>query len=186
MATPITGTCCAPAPAVTGAWVVAVAAVCSVLIVTIAVVVIFVVRRKRTREGWYFRYPNVVSYVRDEDNDGSYQEIEEEVNVDDIAPLVAVYSVMLTAVAVVVAAVAILVCKDVKDGHSRRFAEYLTVVGERLSCDISDAPCAAINDEDALSLHDYERLLREQFHIYTCLNPSGSSTEDRRTRCSLM
>ncbi|XP_048254588.1 uncharacterized protein LOC125381575 [Haliotis rufescens] len=128
----------------------------------------------------------VVSYAQDEDNDGSYQEIEEAVNVDDIAPLVAVYSVMLTAVAVVVAAVAILVCKDVKDGHSRRFGEYLTVVGERLSCDISDAPCAAINDEDALSLHDYERLLREQFHIYTRLHPSASSTEDQRTRCSLM
>ncbi|XP_048254584.1 uncharacterized protein LOC125381573 [Haliotis rufescens] len=108
------------------------------------------------------------------------------VNVDDIAPLVAVYSVMLTAVAVVVAAVAILVCKDVKDGHSRRCGEYLTVVGERLSCDISDAPYASITDEDALSLHDYERLLREQFHIYRSLNPSASSTEDHRTRCSLM
>ncbi|XP_048254559.1 uncharacterized protein LOC124117855 [Haliotis rufescens] len=189
-----------------------VAAVCSVLIVVTAVVVIFLVRRKQTREERGYIHNRVVtytrdeetdgsyqeieeggsiqnrmvSYVRDEDKDGSYQEIEEEVNVDDIAPLVAVYSVMLTAVAVVVAAVAILVCKDVKDGHSRRFGEYLTVVGERLSCDISDAPCAAINDEDALSLHDYERLLREQFHIYTCLNPSASSTEDHSTRCSLM
>ncbi|XP_071111452.1 sialic acid-binding Ig-like lectin 10 [Haliotis cracherodii] len=185
-----------------------VAAVSSVLIVTTAVVVIFLVRRKQTREergyihnrvvtytrdeetdGSYQEIEEgghiqnrVVSFARDEDKDGSYQEIEEEANVDDIAPLVAVYSVMLTAVAVVVTAVAILVCKDVKDGHSRRCGEYLTVVGERLSCDISDAPCAAINDEDALSLQDYERLLREQFHIYTCLNPSASSTEDHSTR----
>ncbi|XP_071115817.1 hemicentin-1-like [Haliotis cracherodii] len=189
-----------------------VAAVCSVLIVVTAVVVIFLVHRiqKREERGYihncvvtYTRdeetdgsyqeieeggpiQNRVVSYARDEDKDRSYQEIEEEVNVDDIAPLVAVYSIMLTAVAVVVVAVAILVCKDVKDGHSRRFGEYLTVVGERLSCNISDAPCAAINDEDALSLHDYERLLREQFHIYTCLNPSASSTEDHSTRCSIM
>ncbi|XP_071115814.1 B-cell receptor CD22-like [Haliotis cracherodii] len=196
-----------------------VAAVCSVLIVVTAVVVIFLVRRKQKREerGYIHnrmvRYTRdeetdgsyqeieqggsiqnrVVSYARDMDKDGSFQEIEEEVNVDDIAPLVAVYSVMLTAVAVVVTAVAILVCKDLKDGYSKRFGEYLTVVGERLSCDISDAPCAAINDEDALSLHDYERLLREQFHIYTehfpiytCPNPSASSTEDHSTRCSLM
>ncbi|XP_071115808.1 pregnancy-specific beta-1-glycoprotein 8-like [Haliotis cracherodii] len=189
-----------------------VAAVCSVLIVVTAVVVIFLFRRKQTREERGYIHNRVVTYTRDEetdesyqeievggsiqnrvvsfardeDKDGSYQEIEEEVNVDDIATLVAVYSVMLTAVAVVVAAVAILVCKDVKDGHSRRFGEYLTVVGERLSCDISDAPCAAINDEDASSLHNYERLLREQFHIYTCLNPSAFSTEDHRTRCSLM
>ncbi|XP_071094918.1 hemicentin-2-like [Haliotis cracherodii] len=201
--------------AVTGAGfvsIVPVTAACSVLIVTIAVVVICVVRRKQTREergylhnrvvaytrdeetgGSYQEIEEggsiqnrVVSYARDEDNDGSYQEIEEAVNVDDIAPLVAVYSVMLTAVAVVVAAVAILVCKDVKDGHSRRFGEYLTVVGEGLSCDISDAPCAATNDEDALSLHDYERLLREQFHIYTCLNPSASSTDVHCTRCNQM
>ncbi|XP_048254563.1 cell adhesion molecule 4-like [Haliotis rufescens] len=193
--------------------IVYVAAVCSVLIVVIAVVVIFAVRRKQTggergpihnhvvtytpdaeTDGSYQEieergYINnrVVSYIRDEENEGSYQEIEEDdVNVDDIVPIVAVYSVILTAVTVVVAAVAILGCKDVKEGHSLRCGEYLTVVGERLSCDISDAPCAAINDEDALSLHDYERLLREQFHIYTCLNSSASSTQDQRTRGSLM
>ncbi|XP_071095973.1 sialic acid-binding Ig-like lectin 12 [Haliotis cracherodii] len=186
-----------------------VAAVCSVLIVVTAVVVIFLFRRKQTREERGYVHNRVVTYTRDEETDGSYQEIEEggsiqnrvvsyardedkdgsyqeiegwSVNVDDIAPLVAVYSVMLTAMAVVVAAVAILVCKDVRDGHSRRFGEYLTVVGERLSCGISDAPRAAINDEDALSLHDYERLLREQFHIYTCLHPSASSPEDHSTR----
>ncbi|XP_046335840.2 uncharacterized protein LOC124117857 [Haliotis rufescens] len=190
-----------------------VAAVCSVLIVVIAVVVIFAVRRKQTgeergpihnhgvtytrdaetdgsyqeiEERGYINY-RVVSYVRDEENEGSYQEIEEDdVNVDDIVPIVAVYSVILTAVTVVVAAVAILGCKDVKEGHSLRCGEYLTVVGERLSRDISDAPYASINDEDALSLHDYERLLREQFHIYTCLNSSASSTEDHSNRCSLV
>ncbi|XP_071115801.1 cell adhesion molecule 1-like [Haliotis cracherodii] len=194
--------------------IVYVAAVCSVLIVVIAVVVIFAVRRKQTGEerghihnhvvtytrdaetdGSYQEiekrgYINnrVVSYIRDEENEDSYQEIEEDdVNVDDIVPIVAVYSVILTAVTVVVvAAVAILGCKDVKEGHSLRCGEYLTVVGERLSCDISDAPYASINDEDALSLHDYERLLREQFHIYTCLNSSASSTQDQRTRDSLM
>ncbi|XP_046335847.2 uncharacterized protein LOC124117865 [Haliotis rufescens] len=111
---------------------------------------------------------------------------EDDVNVDDIVPIVAVYSVILTAVTVVVAAVAIVGCKDVKEGHSLRCGEYLTVVGERLSRDISDAPYASINDEDALSLHDYERLLREQFHIYTSLHSSASSTQDQRTRDSLM
>ncbi|XP_071115802.1 myelin-associated glycoprotein-like [Haliotis cracherodii] len=193
--------------------IVYVAAVCSVLIVVIAVVVIFAVRRKQTGEerghfhnhvvtytrdaetdGSYQEiekrgYINnrVVSYIRDEENEDSYQEIEEDdVNVDDIVPIVAVYSVILTAVTVVVAAVAILGCKDVKEGHSLRCGEYLTVVGERLSCDISDAPYASINDEDALSLHDYERLLREQFHIYTSLHSSASYTQDQRTRDSLM
>ncbi|XP_071115816.1 uncharacterized protein [Haliotis cracherodii] len=193
---------------VTGAAVVSIvpaSAVSSVLIVAIAVVVIFVVRRKKTREetgrihnrvvaytfneetdGNYqeieergYIHNRVVSYTRDEDKDGSYQEIEEAgVNVDDIVPVVAVYSVMLTAVAVVVAAVAILVCEEVKEGQSIRSGEYLTVMGERLSCDIS----AAINDEDALSLHDYERLLSEQFHIYTSLHHSAYSPEDHSTR----
>ncbi|XP_067652609.1 uncharacterized protein [Haliotis asinina] len=58
----------------------------------------------------------LVSYHREDENDGSYQEIEEsDGNVDDIVPIVAVYSVMLTAVAVVVAAVTVLVCKDIKE-----------------------------------------------------------------------
>ncbi|XP_046554217.1 cell adhesion molecule 4-like [Haliotis rubra] len=128
--------------------IVPVAAVCSVLIVVIAVVVIVVVCRKQRRGG--------------------------DDNVDDIVPIVAVYSIMLTAVAVVVAAVTILVCKDVKENQDRRCGEYLTVMAERLSRDFSDVPCASNNDGDVLPLHDYERLLREQFHIYTSLHPSSS------------
>ncbi|XP_067660060.1 uncharacterized protein [Haliotis asinina] len=121
----------------------------------------------------------LVSYHREDENDGSYQEIEGNVNVDDIVPIVAVYSVMLTAVAVVVAAVTVLVCKDVKDYQGRRCGDYLTVMAERLSHDFSDVPRASNND--ILPLHDYERLLREQFHIYTSLHPSSSSTEDHKT-----
>ncbi|XP_067653338.1 carcinoembryonic antigen-related cell adhesion molecule 6-like [Haliotis asinina] len=116
-----------------------VTAVCSVLIVVIAVVVIVVVCRKHRREGKGYTFNRVVTYTRDADtdggyeeiagwcrtsllvsyhredeNDGSYQEIEGDANVDDIVPIVVVYSVMLTAVAVVVAAVTVLVFKDIK------------------------------------------------------------------------
>ncbi|XP_067655028.1 vascular cell adhesion protein 1-like [Haliotis asinina] len=183
-----------------------VAAICSVLIVVIVVVVIVVVCRKHrlggrgcilnrivtyTRdsgadggyqeivETGYADY-RLVSYHREDENDGSYQEIEGgDVNVDDIVPIVAVYSVMLTVVAVVVAAVTVLVCKDVKEDQGRRCGDYLTVMAERLSHDFSDVPRASNND--VLPLHDYERLLREQFHIYTCLHPQSFSTEDHST-----
>ncbi|XP_046548169.1 cell adhesion molecule 4-like [Haliotis rubra] len=175
--------------------IVPVAAVCSVLIVVIAVVVIVVVCRKQRRGDRGYPHNRVVTYIldaetdggyqeieergyvdqREDENDGSYQEIEEgDDNVDDIVPIVAVYSIMLTAVAVVVAAVTILVCKDVKDNQDRRCGEYLTVMADRLSRDFSDVPCASNNDGDVLPLHDYERLLREQFHIYTSLHPSTS------------
>ncbi|XP_046548179.1 uncharacterized protein LOC124258164 [Haliotis rubra] len=175
--------------------IVPVAAVCSVLIVVIAVVVIVVVCRKQRRGGWGDIHSRLVTYIldaetdggyqeieergyvhqREDENDGNYQEIEEDDdNVDDIVPIVAVYSIMLTAVAVVVAAVTILVCKDVKENQDRRCGEYLTVMADRLSRDFSDVPCASNNDGDVLPLHDYERLLREQFHIYTSLHPSTS------------
>ncbi|XP_046548168.1 cell adhesion molecule 4-like [Haliotis rubra] len=175
--------------------IVPVAAVCSVLIVVIAVVVIVVVCRKQRRGGRGDIHSRVVTYIldaetdggyqeieergyvhqREDENDGSYQEIEEgDDNVDDIVPIVAVYSIMLTAVAVVVAAVTVLVCKDVKENQDRRCGEYLTVMAERLSRDLSDVSCASNNDGDVLPLHDYERLLREQFHIYTSLHPSTS------------
>ncbi|XP_046548176.1 cell adhesion molecule 4-like [Haliotis rubra] len=177
------------------------AAVCSVLIVVIAVVVIVVVCRKQRRgdrgyphnrvvtyildaetDGGYqeieergYVHQRLVSYHREDENDGSYQEIEEgDANIDDIVPIVAVYSIMLTAVAVVVAAITVLVCKDVKENQGRRCSEYLTVMAERLSRDLSDVPCASNNGGDVLPLHDYERLLREQFHIYTSLHPSTS------------
>ncbi|XP_067652899.1 carcinoembryonic antigen-related cell adhesion molecule 6-like [Haliotis asinina] len=182
------------------------AAVCSVLIVVIVVVVIVVVCRKQRRGGRGCTYNRVVTYTRDADTDGgyeeivergcarhrlvsyhredetdgSYQEIEGDANVDDIVTIVAVYSVMLTAVAVVVAAVTVLVCRDVKDKRSRRCGEYLTVKAERLSHDFSDAPRDSNND--VLPLYDYERLLRDQFHIYTSLHPSTSSRNDLGTR----
>ncbi|XP_046548173.1 cell adhesion molecule 4-like [Haliotis rubra] len=160
--------------------IVPLAAVCSILIVVIAVVVIVVVCRKQRRGGsrhihnlLILIFIILVSYHREDENDGSYQEIEEgDDNVDDIVPIVAVYSVMLTAVAVVVAAVTVLVCKDVKENQDRRCGEYLTVMADRLSRDLSDVPSASNNDGDVLPLHDYERLLREQFHIYTSLHPS--------------
>ncbi|XP_067654058.1 carcinoembryonic antigen-related cell adhesion molecule 2-like [Haliotis asinina] len=185
--------------------IVPVTAVCSILIVIITVVVMVVVCRKQRRGGKGCTYNRVVTYTRDADtgggyeeivergcarhrvvsyhredeNDGSYQEIEEgDANVDDIVPIVAVYSVMLTAVAVVVAAVTVLVCTDVKENQDNRFGEYLTVMAERLSHDFSDVPRASNND--VLPLYDYERLLRDQFHIYTSLHPSSSSTEDHK------
>ncbi|XP_067655568.1 cell adhesion molecule 4-like [Haliotis asinina] len=186
--------------------IVPVTAVCSILIVVIAIVVIVVVCRKQRRGGntvhshvvTYTRDADtdgdyeeivergcarhrVVSYHREDENDGSYQEIEEgDANVDDIVPIVAVYSVMLTAVAVVVAALTVLVCKDVKENQDNRCGEYLTVMAERLSHDFSDEPRAS--NIDVLPLYDYERLLRDQFHIYTSLHPSSSSTEDHSTR----
>ncbi|XP_067655352.1 cell adhesion molecule 4-like [Haliotis asinina] len=186
--------------------IVPVTAVCSILIVIITVVVMVVVGRKQRRGGRGCTYNRVVTYTRDADtgggyeeivergcarhrvvsyhredeNDGSYQEIEGDANVDDIVPIVAVYSIMLTAVAVVVAAVTVLVCRDVKENQDNRFGEYLTVMAERLSHDFSDVPRASNND--VLPLYDYERLLGDQFHIYTSLHPSSSSTEDHSTR----
>ncbi|XP_067655959.1 cell adhesion molecule 4-like [Haliotis asinina] len=187
--------------------IVPVTAVCSILIVIITVVVMVVVCRKQRRGGKTDIYQHVVTYTRDADtgggyeeivergcarhrvvsyhredeNDGSYQEIEEgDANVDDIVPIVAVYSIMLTAVAVVVAAVTVLVCRDVKENQDNRFGEYLTVMAERLSHDFSDVPRASNND--VLPLYDYERLMRDQFHIYTSLHPSSSSKEDHSTR----
>ncbi|XP_067655782.1 carcinoembryonic antigen-related cell adhesion molecule 6-like [Haliotis asinina] len=189
--------------------IVPVTAVCSVLVVVIAVVVIVVVCRKHRRGGRGCTYNRVVTYTgdadtdggyeeiaergcarhrlvsyhREDENDGSYQEMEGDGNVDDIVPIVAVYSVMLTAVALVVAAVTVLVCKDVKENQDNRCGEYLTVMAERLSHDFSDVPRASNND--VLPLHDYERLLREQFHIYSSLHPSYSSTEEHSTRLDL-
>ncbi|XP_067656240.1 uncharacterized protein [Haliotis asinina] len=184
-----------------------VAAVCLVLIVVIAVVVIVLVCRKHRLRGRGYILNRIVTYTRDpgadggyqeieetgyadyrlvlyhreDENDGSYQEIEGgDVNVDDIVPIVAVYSVMLTAVAVVVAAVTVLVCKDVKEDQGRRCGDYLTVMAERLSHDFSDVPRASNND--VLPLHDYKRVLREQFHIYTSLHPQSFSTEDHNGR----
>ncbi|XP_067651958.1 cell adhesion molecule 4-like [Haliotis asinina] len=183
------------------------AVVCSALILAIAVVVIVVVCRKKRRGDRDYIHNRVVTYTRDADtdggyeeivergcarhrlvsydredeNDGSYQEIEEgDANVDDIVPIVAVYSVMLTAVAVVVAAVTVLVCKDVKENQDNRCGDYLTAMAGRLSHDFNDVPRASNND--VLPLDDYGRLLREQFHIYTSLHPSPSSTEDHGTR----
>ncbi|XP_067654468.1 nectin-4-like [Haliotis asinina] len=187
--------------------IVPVTAVSSILIVVIAVVVIVVVCRNQRRGGntdinqhvvTYTRDANtdggyeeivergcarhrLVSYHREDENDGSYQEIEEgDANVDDLVPIVAVYSVMLTAVAVVVAAVTVLVCKDVKENQDNRCGEYLTVMAERLSHDFSHVPRASNND--VLPLYGYERLLRDQFPIYTSLHPSSSSTNDLGTR----
>ncbi|XP_067652959.1 carcinoembryonic antigen-related cell adhesion molecule 6-like [Haliotis asinina] len=151
-----------------------VTAVCSVLIVVIAVVVIVVVCRKHRRGGKGYTFNRVVTYTRDADtdggyeeiaergcarhrlvsyhreneNDGSYQEIEGDANVDDIVPIVVVYSVMLTAVAVVVAAVTVLVCKDIKENQDNRGPQY-----------------------------QVKPNLTEQFHIYTSLHSSTSSTE---------
>ncbi|XP_067653523.1 cell adhesion molecule 4-like [Haliotis asinina] len=211
--------------------IVPVAAVCSILIVIITVVVMVVVCRKQRRGGkteedqvsrgemesetgfkegferedrfgvTYTRdadtdggYEEIadrgcarhrlVSYHREDENDGSYQEIEEgDANVDDIVPIVAIYSIMLTVVAVVVAAVTVLVCKNAKENQDNRFGEYLTVMAERLSRDFSDVPRASNNA--VLPLYDYERLLRDQFHTYTSLHPSSSSTNDLGTRRNL-
>ncbi|XP_067654917.1 carcinoembryonic antigen-related cell adhesion molecule 1-like [Haliotis asinina] len=137
--------------------IVPVTAVCSVLIVVIVVVVIVVVCRKHRRGA-----------------------SEGDANVDDIVPIVAVYSIMLTVVAVVVAAVTVLVCKDAKENQDNRCGEYLTVMAERLSRDFSDVPRTSNNA--VLPLYDYERLLRDQFHTYTSLHPSSSSTNDLGTR----
>ncbi|XP_067651841.1 cell adhesion molecule 4-like [Haliotis asinina] len=102
-----------------------------------------------------------------------------ESGVVSIVSVAVVCSILIVVIAVVDIVV---VCRKHRRGGNQdnRCGECLTAMAERLSHDFSDVPRASNND--VLPLHDYERLLGDQFHVYTSFHPSSSSTEDHSTR----